>query len=130
MTRAQKALVLLLISTIGMWGCARGPAGGSGAPERMRALESRISKLEQDFRAAAAARDQLRMELAAIEEQRAALEKERDDLRSQVTARVSERDAVQGQYEQFRKNLRSLLGQAEVTASKACTPITLASQTK
>jgi len=125
MVRAKKALILLVVSTIGLWGCARGPVSGSGSPERIRSLESKVSKLEEDFRAAAAARDQLRNQLAAVEEQRALLEKERDDLRQQVVTRTTERDSLQVQYEQFRKNLRSLLGQAETAANKVIQPVTV-----
>lgn len=132
MTRAQKALVLMVISTMGIWGCAKGPVtNGPTAADRVRALEIRVSKTEADFRTAAAARDQLRAQVASLEEQRAAVEKERDELRQQVTARMVERDALQVQYEQFRKNIRSLLGQAETAAAKAgSAQVTLASEVK
>jgi chromosome segregation ATPase len=125
MNRAQKALVLLVVSTMGLWGCAKGPANPAG-PERLKGLEVKLSKVEGDFRAAAAARDQLRNQLSSLEEQRAAIEKERDELRQQLTVRTTERDALQSQYEQFRKNLRGLLGQAEVAASRlSSSPVTV-----
>ena len=126
MTRANKALALLAVGLLGLWGCTQGPTNGSASVERIRALESKCSKLEDDYRAAAAARDQLRKKLAAVEEERAQLRKnleaqlvvgrERDDLRQQLLARTQERDALQGQFEQFRKGLRSLLGQADAAA--------------
>ena len=97
--------------------------------ERERLLEARALKLEDDFRSAASARDQLRKKLAAAEEQhrktRTELEqqlqtltRERDELRQQLTLRTCERDALASQYEQFRKNIRELLGQADAAINK------------
>ncbi len=120
MTPPKKALVVFVITTMGLWGCAKGPAGGSSGPERIKALESKIGKVEEDFRSAASARDQLRSKLAGVEEQRAqlhkevqALKREREDLRNQVTTRTKEREALQVQFDQFRQGIRKLLGQAE-----------------
>ena len=123
MTRANKALVVVVIGVLGLWGCAQGPAGGSSASlERIKALEGKCTKLEDDYRAVASARDQLRKRLAAMEEERARVQqelnlrqgvmKERDELKVQLSA-------TQSQFEQFRKNLRTLLGQAESAASAA-----------
>jgi septal ring factor EnvC (AmiA/AmiB activator) len=128
MNSANRALIVFVVATLGIWGCARGPAAGSGSAERIRALEAKIARLEDDFRGAATARDQFRRKLAAAEEVQAQLRqeveqlqvvvKERDDLRIQVKARTGERDVLQGQYDQFRKGLRDLLGQAEAAASR------------
>src|SRR5262249_32972325 len=100
--------------------------------ERIKALEGKCAKLEDDYRAVAAARDQLKKKLAAAEAERAraqeelaqrdALVKERDELKQQLAARTGERDAVQGQFEQFRKGIRSLLGQAEAANPPAPQP--------
>jgi septal ring factor EnvC (AmiA/AmiB activator) len=120
MSRAHKALAILIVSTLGLWGCAKGP--GSNGPERIKVLEAKVSRLEGDLRVAESAKDQLRKKLAAAEERLAKLQKERDDLEKTLTARTSERDAVQGQYEQFRKSLRDLLGQAEATAPRYLPP--------
>jgi chromosome segregation ATPase len=120
MTRANKALVVMVIGVLGLWGCAQGPASNSSATlERIKALESKCTKLEDDYRAVASARDQLRKRLAAAEEERAHVQqelnvqqgviKERDELKTQLAA-------SQNQFEQFRKNLKSLLGQAETAA--------------
>ncbi len=125
MTRANKALVVMVVALLGLWGCAQGPASnGAASLERIRALEGKCTKLEDDYRAVAAARDQLRKKLAAAEEDRARLQqdvnqkqaliKERDELRQQ-------RDAVQAQYDQFRRGIRNLLGQAEATAAISAT---------
>lgn len=116
MTRADKTLALLVVALLGVWGCAQGPSGQSASAEKIRSLESRVVKLEDDFRAAASARDQLRRKLALAEDDRQQLLKERDDLRNQVVTRLTERDRLQTQYDQFRKNIRELLGQAEAAA--------------
>jgi chromosome segregation ATPase len=123
MTRANKALVVMVIGVLGLWGCAQGPTGSSSATlERIKALESKCTKLEDDYRAVASARDQLRKRLAAVEEERAHVQQElnvrqgvmqeRDDLKTQLTS-------AQGQFEQFRKSLKALLGQAETAALPA-----------
>jgi chromosome segregation ATPase len=123
MTRANKALVVMVIGVLGIWGCAQGPAGNSSATlERIKALESKCTKLEDDYRAVASARDQLRKRLATAEEERARVQqelnvregvmKERDELKAQLAA-------SQGQFEQFRKSLKTLLGQAETAALPA-----------
>lgn len=119
MTRADKTLALLVVALLGIWGCAQGPSGQSASAEKIKALESRVVKLEDDFRAATSARDQLRRKLAATEEERQQLVKEREDLQKQVVTRVGERDRLQSQYDQFRKNIRELLGQAEAAAAPA-----------
>lgn len=128
MSSAKSALIALIVAILGIWGCARNPGGASDA-DRIRSLEARSVKLEDDFRSAASARDQVRKKLAAAEEQQRktrdeleqqiqAVTKEREELRQQLALRTSERDAMAGQYEQFRKNLHDLLGQAEATLNK------------
>jgi chromosome segregation ATPase len=130
MTRANKALVVLVVAVLGLWGCAQGSAGSSAANlERIKALEGKCSKLEDDYRAVASARDQMRKKLASAEEERARVQqelnvkvgiaKERDDLRVQLQSRTAERDSTQTQFEQFRKNLKTLLGQAEAANGTA-----------
>src|SRR5262245_43124173 len=128
MTRANKALAVLVISSIGLWGCAQGPANGPGAAERIRALENKNAKLEDDFRAAVAVRDQLRKKLSAAEEQRTQLGQEVEQLKPVARERddlKQERDLIQTQLEQLRKGMRSLLGQAESASGGATTqPVT------
>ncbi len=121
MTRARKALAILVISTLGLWGCAKRPAGSS-AQERLKALEVKVNKLQKDLTAAESTGEQLRKKLADAEEQFAKLQKERDDLHSRLTERTRERDTVQAQYEQFRKAIHDLLGQAEAATAKAAVP--------
>src|SRR5262245_27482644 len=136
MTRLKKVLVVAVVATLGLWGCGKGPGvhgSGNGDP---KALEQKLTKLEGDFRVAAAARDQARQKLAAAEEQRNRLQKEvaqlarvlkeRDDLRQQVTVSTGERDALQVQFDQFRKAIREVLGQAEAAGSSLQQPVTSA----
>src|SRR5262245_49215496 len=121
MNRANKALVVMVVATLGLWGCAQEHNQGKGNA-RIRSLESKNSKLEEDFRAVAAARDLIKKKLQAAEAERLRLSqqledsqnvaKERDELRQQVSARTQERDALQAQFDLFRKGIRNLLGKA------------------
>ncbi|SRR5260370_26646614 len=124
MSRAHKALAIFVVSTLGLWGCAKGP--GSSGPERIKSLEAKVSRLEGDVKLAETARDQLRKKLAAAEEQLAKLQKDRDELDKTLTVRTTERDSLQTQYEQFRKSLRDLLGTAETSAPRYLPPVTTA----
>ncbi len=128
MTQANRALAVLLVAAMGLWGCTKGPGNGVSMNERINALENKCSKLEDDYQAAASARDQLRKKLAATEEERNRLQqefeqlqqasaKEREDLRQQLTLRTAERDTANAQFESFRKGIRALLGQADLAAS-------------
>ncbi len=131
MNHAGKAMVVFVIAAMGLWGCAQGPAGGPSA-ERMRALEAKVTKLEEDFRGAVASRDQLRKKLTTAEEEKSQLgkqieqlilvAKERDELKLQLTARTTERDSLQNQFNEFRKGIKTLLGQVEGPSSA---PVTL-----
>jgi len=118
MTRAQKALAILVVASFGIWGCAQGPGSNSGSAERIKILQNKNTKLEEDLKAVAAARDQLNGRVASLEAHLAQLRgavRERDE---QLQAKTSERDAVQLQFDQFRKNIRDLLGQAEAAANR------------
>jgi seryl-tRNA synthetase len=95
---------------LGLWGCAQGPTATAQA-ERIKSLEAKTTRLEADFRAAAAARDQLRQELTEA----LVVLKERDELKAQLKLRISERDQVAAQYDTFRKSIKELVGQAETS---------------
>jgi uncharacterized coiled-coil DUF342 family protein len=126
MNRANKALVVMVLTSLGLWGCAQEQNRGSSSA-RIRALESKYAKLEDDFRAVVASRDQTRKKFLAAEEKcrglnqqvekLQALAGEREELRQQVNARTSERDALQAQFEQLRNGIRNLLGQADSVAN-------------
>jgi DNA anti-recombination protein RmuC len=139
MTSAKKALVVLIVATLGIWGCAQGQSSNAvSQADRIKVLEAKNAKLEEDFRAAAAVRDQCRKKLATADEQQQQLRqdldqqlqavvRERDELRQQVTTRTNERDAMVTQYENFRKSIRELLGQADTALNHSAEhPVTSA----
>jgi len=125
MTRSHKVLGFLFVTMLGAYGCARGPSAGPDG--RLAAAEAKVQRLEEDFRAAAAARDSFRTRLVAAEEKQAQSQKqadqaaatatrerqEKETARTELKARTTERDNLQAQYEVFRKSIRELLGQAE-----------------
>src|SRR5260370_21485967 len=65
MSRASKAFVVLMMGVMGLWGCAQGPANGPTA-ERIKSLETKCAKLDEDYKAATEARDLLKKKLAAL----------------------------------------------------------------
>jgi len=128
MKQFLKALGVFLVAAFGLWGCAQGP-GGTSTGDRLKALEAKNARLEEDFRTASTTRDQLRKKLAATEEAQAQLQqelealktlivKERDDLKGQLKQRIQERDNLQAQYDGFRRELKELLGQAEAALNR------------
>lgn len=119
MTRSHKVLGFLLVAMLGIYGCARGPAAASGGGDRA-ALEAKVQKLEDEVRAAGAARDSFRQRLLATEEKQTQTQKALDQAAAAAAKVARERDAVKAerdnltvQYDAFRKNIRELLGQAE-----------------
>ena len=134
MSFGKQVLFLLVIGSLGLWGCAQGP--GSANNERIRTLETKITKLEEDFKAAVSVREQLRKKLTTSEEEKAQLGqqveqlqvvlKERDELKNQLALRTSERDSLQNQFDHFRKGIRNLLGQVELTDKAKTQPVTSA----
>ncbi|MCE9568197.1 MAG: hypothetical protein K8U57_39860 [Planctomycetes bacterium] len=144
MNRSHKALGFMLVMLVGAWGCSKVP---TATQETNPSLEAKAKRLEEDFRAATAARDQFRQKLVAMEEKLASAENranqlqtqfdesrtafvststERDTLKADLKARTTERDNLTAQYESFRKNIKNLLGQAETTLNTpapASTPV-------
>ncbi len=133
-------MILLVVATLGIWGCAQG--NGASQAERIRALEAKCAKLEDDYRSAATVRDQARKKTATLEEERGQLQKElealhkqsqteqeaaklvlkeRDELRAIIDSRTSERDVLQVRCERLKKGLQNLLGQDE-TVGPSTTP--------
>ena len=101
---------------LGLAGCADGPNSRAALIERVKLLEEKNARIENEMRAMAESRDQARQQLHKAEEHIQKLQlvvKERDDLRLQIKLRVSERDQLNGQYEQFRNHLKELVGQAD-----------------
>jgi septal ring factor EnvC (AmiA/AmiB activator) len=119
MTRFAKVLGVFLVSACGLWGCSRSPAEST----------NRVKQLEEEFRTASTARDQLRSKLTAAEESKSRLQQEVEKLKAMTKKQnelmvqtKQERDDVQAQYDSFRKNLKDLLGQAEATLNKTGEP--------
>jgi chromosome segregation ATPase len=132
MSPGYRFLIVLVVASLGLWGCAQGPANGPASAERLRALENKLAKIESDFHGAATTRDQLRKKLTTLEqekdqlaqqvEQLQAVVKDRDSLKSQLATRTAERDNALKEFYTFRKGIKNLLGQAELFAAPASAP--------
>jgi uncharacterized membrane protein len=127
MIRTYKVLLIVGLTVFGVWGCGKSgtPTADGGSPA------AKVAKLEEDLKAATAARDTFRQKLAAAEDQMRteiargqALQKERDDLSAKLKQKGTEYKELQGQYEGFRKNLKELLGNAEVAITPKAIPAT------
>jgi chromosome segregation ATPase len=114
-------LVAMMFSTLGLWGCSHQKNGAYNA--KLRDLESRYAKLEEDYKSVVQTGDQLRKKVSQLETQRTDLSRkvealqaavaERDELRTQVAARTTERDNLHNQIAGFRKDLGELLGRVD-----------------
>jgi chromosome segregation ATPase len=128
LTGIARIVAVLAVVSLGVWGCARKPAGKESAAERVRALEGRCVKLEQDYRTVQQARDKARKELAALEAEvgrhqeeqgsRAALAKERDDLRNLLKRTQSEREGLRQSLAQRTSERDELQQQVSVRSSE------------
>src|SRR5215469_9449049 len=87
MTRGGKVFSVIVVVLLGLWGCARGPVGPSGQAERIHTLETKCSKLEDDYRSVAGARDQASKQVDALKAERARLQKD-------LAEKQRERDAL------------------------------------
>ncbi|MBX9627621.1 MAG: hypothetical protein K2X82_27720 [Gemmataceae bacterium] len=142
MTRTGKVLGVVFVTLLGAYGCARGPAGSPGGGDRVAQVEAKLQRLEEDFKAAAAARDSFRQRLTAAEEKLAKAQRQldeavaaaaqdrqdRDAARAELKAMTAERDAAQAQFTGFRKGVRELLGQAEAALAPPPAPASQAAQ--
>jgi lysyl-tRNA synthetase class I len=139
MTRFTKATIVMVVTACGLWGCAQGPAGSAAQAERLRALEAKCAKYEEDYRAVAAARDQAKKLVVSLEHEKAQfqkelalkqdIEKESAELHKQIDARTGERDILQARCDRLKKGIQNLLGQDEgpTAAGPALTPPAAAS---
>jgi len=144
MVRGSKFMIVLVVATLGIWGCAQGNSSSSGQAERIHSLENKCAKLEDDYRAAATVRDQARKKVASLEEERTQLlqdleaqrkqlaseqeaaklvTKERNELRITMENRTTERDLYQARCDKLKKGLQALIGQDDALSS-APTPTT------
>jgi chromosome segregation ATPase len=113
----------MIVALCGLWGCSRAPSadiGNAATAEKLKAMETKLARLEDDFRAAASARDQLSKKLIAAEEARTAMQAQIEQMTreakakdEQLTARTAERDQLTNQYKSFRDGLREWLTKAD-----------------
>lgn len=120
-----------VVFMVGVWGCAQAGADARAA-SRLKHLESRIAKLEEDYRAALDECVALRKQLGAAQQQCKDLQaqqaelqtvrQERDDLQQRLSVSVAERDAAQAQLARFGQELQALASKFQ-QASRAATAI-------
>ncbi len=125
---SNRNLLIAIAVTLGIWGCAQNPGPSPKVQaEKIKTLEERLSKMEDDHQILLSTRDQMKSRISALEEDRTALEKklihhkevvqERDDLKALTDIRTSERDASQLRCELYKKGLQELLGQDDYIIS-------------
>jgi len=135
MTKASPLfLAVVLFCTAGMYGCTQQKNGAASA--KIRDMEARYTKLEEDYRAVVVTSEANRKKLTQLEAQKVELAKEvedlrvvvterddlrkdRDDLRKQLATRTGERDTYQTQLTQFRQDLMSLVKPCRFDAGPA-----------
>jgi chromosome segregation ATPase len=126
--------VFLGVLFLGLVGCGRTqtPTSASAA-DRVKTLEARVARVEEDYRSAAATRDQARQQASQLQEQKTQLEEQlaklTAELEAQKTAlaqeqnmvrqRTTERDTLQSRCEKLKKGLQTLLGQDDAAATPA-----------
>ena len=114
-------LVVMLFSTLGLWGIAQQKNGAYAS--RLRDLEARHVKIEDDQRAFAQQTDKNQRRIATLEVEKADLTQaveelkvvvaERDQLRQQLVVRTNEREQTKAQLASTtkeRNDLRTLVG--------------------
>jgi chromosome segregation ATPase len=124
-TASTAFLAVLVISSLGIWGCAQQKSGAQA--NKIRDLEARYTKLEEDYRALLSANESTRKRVAQMELQRADLlqqvedlkvvAQEREDLKQRLNTRTMERDTAQAQLMQFSKDLTDLAQRVETAAA-------------
>jgi hypothetical protein len=131
LSRIAKASAVVLVVSLGLWGCARKPAGPSANADRARALETRCKQLNQEYLRLTQARDKAKADLAAMEKEaarldreagtRAMLIKERDEMRHQLKTVLTERDELQqalaqrtGERDELRQQLSARVSERDV----------------
>jgi len=120
-------LVIMMFCSLGLWGCTHQKNGAYGA--RIRELENRYLKLEEDYKVVVQASDLLRKKVGQLETERNDLNnqvdelkniaRERDQLRIQLATRTSERDSLHSQIGQFRRDMQELIGRMDTALSQS-----------
>lgn len=122
----SKFLLVFLITLIGAWGCTQSQGDLRSAAAKIRHLEYRNAKLEEDYRAGVAENAALKKKLATAVKQFEDLNvqfkemqtvlKERDELQTKLNASLGERDALKVQLTTFSKELQAFVGRVEQLA--------------
>jgi chromosome segregation ATPase len=122
MPRSHQVLGIAIVAVVGIWGCSRAPSADSASAtaEKLKTVEAKLARLEEDFRAAASARDQLSQKLHAAENARTALQadvaklardmKAKDDL---IQTRTAERDQALSQLKALKDGLKEILAKLD-----------------
>jgi chromosome segregation ATPase len=125
MSRFHKVMIIVVVTTVGVWGCSQGESKSTAARhlDRIKALEAKCAALEQECKSATCAREEAEQRVASLEQERSkwmkeaeemkCVARERDELKQVVAARTTERDAYQGQLLEVRKGIRTLLSRVE-----------------
>ena len=75
MNRAGKLWMVLLVAAVGLWGCSEA-VSPNGQADKIKALQDKCARLEDDFKSAATARDQARKQLSALQDEHAQMEEQ------------------------------------------------------
>ena len=120
-------LAAMIICSLSLWGCTNQKNGATN--NKVRELEIRHSKLEEDYRVILAVNEANRRKIQQLENTRTDLTHqieelqivvmERDELKNQLATRTEERDNIQGQLQQFSKDLQSLANRAQAAAVRS-----------
>lgn len=112
-------LVIMLFSTLGLWGCAQQKNGSYAS--RLRDLENRYTKLEDDYRALINLSERHQRRITQLEKERTELTakvedmqkvaEERDELQTKLTATTRQRDTLQVQLSGRTRERDELAGQ-------------------
>ena len=130
-------LGVVAVCMLGVWGCNSQKNGAFNA--KIREMEGRYAKLEDDFRAVTASAEQTRKKVTQAEARRVEAEEkvaelsrrveelqtvvqERDELKKQLQTRTAERDGYQGPLMQFSRDLQALAGRVETAANASPSP--------
>jgi chromosome segregation ATPase len=132
MRSASKGLLIVFaVTSLGLWGCAQNQNGAAKA--RVRELEARHAKLEEDYQVLTVANDKVRKRLAVVEAQLSKkgdelqkVVRERDTFRRQASTRTGERDALRAHLVQFSRELQTLAGRVEAATGASAKDLTAA----
>jgi uncharacterized protein (UPF0264 family) len=123
-------LAVFVISSVGIWGCAQ--QKNNAQARKIRDLEARYVKLEEDYRTVVAAGENTRKKLARLEQLRQeqvqqmeelkVVVQERDDLKQKLIVRTNERDSAQTQIMQFNTMVQSFASQVQTATNAQLAP--------